>query len=671
MKHKRIYLGLILILLIISLTSCNLSDILNDIIKANKTTSSQNMPSTSTTSTVDLITSTATTALPTTSNTSTVTTVSSTNTSENIGIVGNYNQKIISFKDLTLLKTYVGNNTNIATKVNANGLFNIYNYDGSSRSAFYPSYLVLYSNGYLRIEAKNTVKIHGIEISYTVNTLNTVYDDLALYLNDTKLTNNGFTTYELNEGVSSINLKVDSSPSSQVRIDSLIIHYTTESTLLFNKVDFDNSLYKDSSEDTLASGYVLPSLSTNCKNPKILVIPVGLDSSKASERSTMLNNIKIAFNGDSTSTGWESVKSYYYKSSNGLCDLDITVLDEWFISSKYDMNSLKTDYKKYNDYEIDDDPVDYLLQEAITYYDSKYDYSLFDSDSDKAIDSVWLIYDCDIDSSNDSPYWAYTTSSMLPFDQYSSNGLDSNYVHDKVFACYYAFASVEFMTPGAYSNYNTTNIKVDSHTYIHETGHLFGLDDYYDYDDTVGCNRGMYGAAMMDYNIGDMDPYSKLLLNWIDPIVVTGEGLASIDLKSFENDNQVILIADHDITSIYDSYYLIEYYTNTGLNSNDIPIRGEGIRILKVNSEIYKNSKGEPDYYISDYYGSIFKYNNTDTATPQIEMIYNGSLGVKENPTVLTGNNLFTKSQTYEGTFFSINVIDIVEEYASLEIIIN
>ena len=33
-----------------------------------------------------------------------------------------------------------------------------------------------------------------------------------------------------------------------------------------------------------------------------------------------------------------------------------------------------------NNNEIDIDPVDALLQEAITYYDSKFDYSLFDSD---------------------------------------------------------------------------------------------------------------------------------------------------------------------------------------------------------------------------------------------------------------------------------------------------
>ncbi len=671
MKNKKIYIGLILMLLIISLTSCNLSNILNDIINANKATSSETISSNTSISKTNIATTTSTTVLPSITNSTTNSITSSTDSSSNIGIVGNYNQKLISFKDLTLLKSYIGNNTNFASTLKVNTLFNIYNYDGSSRSSLYPSYLVLYSNAYLKIETKNNVKIHGIEVNYTSNSFNTVYDDLALYLNDNMLTQNGFTTYEFDEGVSGIELKVDSKTSSQVRMDSIIIHYSIDTTILFNEVDFDNSLFKDGKEDTLACGYLLPSLPTNNKNPKILVIPVGLDSSKASKRESMLDDIKIAFNGDSISTGWESVKSYFYKSSNGLCDLDITVLDEWFISSKYDNVSLKNDYIRYNNYEIDDDPVEALLQEAITYYDSKYDYSLFDSDSDKAIDSVWLIYDCDIETSDDSPYWAYTTSSTLPFDSSSINGLNSKYVHDNVFACYYAFASVGFMEPGAYSNYNTDKILVDSHTYIHETGHLFGLDDYYDYNEDVGCNRGMYGAAMMDYNIGDMDPYSKLLLNWINPIVVTGEGLSSIDLKSFENNNQVILIADHEITSIYDNYYLIEYYTNSGLNSNDTPIRGEGIRILKVNSEIYKNNRGEADYYLSDYYGSVFKYNNTDTLTPQIEMIYNGSLSSIGEPTVLTDKNLFIKNQSYEGLFFTINVIDIIEEYASLEIVIS
>ena len=52
-------------------------------------------------------------------------------------------------------------------------------------------------------------------------------------------------------------------------------------------------------------------------------------------------------------------------------------------------------------------------------------------------------------------------------------------------------------------------------------------------------------------------------------------------------------------------------------------------------------------------------------------MIYNGSLSSIGEPTVLTDKNLFIKNQSYEGLFFTINVIDIVEEYASLEIVIS
>ena len=56
---------------------------------------------------------------------------------------------------------------------------------------------------------------------------------------------------------------------------------------------------------------VLPSIGS----PKVLVIPVNLDNSNATQNA--LNEINIAFNGTEEETGFESVKSYYYESSYG------------------------------------------------------------------------------------------------------------------------------------------------------------------------------------------------------------------------------------------------------------------------------------------------------------------------------------------------------------------
>ena len=55
------------------------------------------------------------------------------------------------------------------------------------------------------------------------------------------------------------------------------------------------------------------------------------------------------------------------------------------------------------------------------------------------------------------------------------------------------------------------------YTAIHETGHQLGLTDYYANSYTSGTNA----AVMMDRNEGDEDCFSKMLLGWISPQVVT------------------------------------------------------------------------------------------------------------------------------------------------------
>ena len=86
------------------------------------------------------------------------------------------------------------------------------------------------------------------------------------------------------------------------------------------EVAFNNRLDTDG---PLTEG-CLPSVGS----PKMLVIPVNLDDSNKTD--SLLDEIETAFNGTSKDTGYESVKSYYQKSSYGKLNLDINVLDEWF-----------------------------------------------------------------------------------------------------------------------------------------------------------------------------------------------------------------------------------------------------------------------------------------------------------------------------------------------------
>lgn len=369
--------------------------------------------------------------------------------------------------------------------------------------------------------------------------------------------------------------------------------------------------------------YSLPSVGS----PKVLVIPVNLDGTKATK--ALLSDIEIAFSGTSKQTGWESVSSYYYKSSYGKLDLKFDVLDEWF-TPKYS----KSYYDSYTGPDGEYGSC-LILEEALKHYDSKLDYSDYDSNNDGIIDAVWMIYNCDVDyKSDDSIYWAYMYN------------LDTDTEYDGVIPYNYGFAGTAFMYDDKTTDdddviYDNTSIKIDAHTYIHETGHLMGLDDYYDYDEgrgegdysiglaEISKNLGLWSADMMDANIGDHCSISKLLLGWITPTIIEGTGTISIPLSSFTEDGCVILISDHSIETVYDEYFLIELYTTTGLNANDKPILHQtspsvpvyGIRVLHVDAR--KNYvDGEVEYNDGgELYPTGFKYDNSDEEYCFVKML--------------------------------------------------
>ncbi|MCR5483540.1 MAG: hypothetical protein K6E99_03970 [Bacilli bacterium] len=375
----------------------------------------------------------------------------------------------------------------------------------------------------------------------------------------------------------------------------------------------DEKKEEETSNATITKTHFNDSLKTNgpltqngCPsigNPKVLVVPVNLDESNKTDE--VLNDIKLSFNGTSEETGWESVASYYTKSSYGKLNFEFEVTD-WFTPAHNDSY-----YENYNT-DKSSDGQSVLLQEVLEAFDPSYDFNDYDLDKDGYIDLVWIIYNRNFGDSRDSFYWA--NQSTVDFDK----------TFDGVKAHSYGFASSYFMHRDVV-DYPTDSFVVDAHIYIHETGHTMGLEDYYDYDDNVGYANGeLYEADMMDNNKGDHNSMSKLLLGWVDPIVVSGKGKADYTLESFTTTGDVILVANHEIKSIYDEYFLIEFYTNDGLNYNDTPIfpydtDANGIRILHVNAQKNFDESGNVVAFNDGIYPKTgFKYNNSTTDVPMV-----------------------------------------------------
>jgi len=320
----------------------------------------------------------------------------------------------------------------------------------------------------------------------------------------------------------------------------------------------------------------IPSVGTT----NLLVIPVIIEGYEVNASVSTRNNIQKMMFGQAGETSWQSVASYYHQSSYGRLTLQGTVTD-WFNSgySVSDMEQLDNYHQN---------AVETLLDDAVDWVKSSQthiDLTDYDKDSDGHIDAVWLVYSAPSQISD--LFWAFVSWNYYNFN-------NKNVANPTSFA--YAWASYDFM----YEGYGVEGI--DAHTYIHETGHLLGLDDYYDYD-SKSSPMGM--IDMMDWNIIDHNGYSKFALGWTNPYIVTGD--ADINLLPASSSGQSIILSADWNGSPFDEYLMIELYTPDGLNEKDAIAaypgnarRGftvPGIRMYHVDARLFKASSGE---YVDD-----------------------------------------------------------------------
>ena len=280
--------------------------------------------------------------------------------------------------------------------------------------------------------------------------------------------------------------------------------------------------------------------------------------------SADLDKLNKAFNGTAADTGWESVSSYYEKSSYGKLHMSFDIQNVYAApkTASYYNGYSKTVDLGYGETKTQTG-AELLLLEVLSKLEKEMDLTQYDYNGDGCIDGIYLIYSAPVDYEDaNSIYWAYV-------DYYIASEED-NQTFDGLDAYYYLFAGFDFMdedadTASGFENMGTVpGLKVNAATYIHETGHMLGLDDYYDYYPGEGSDEGVGGADMMDYTVGDHTPYSKLMMGWITPTVVTST--QTVNLSAFAESGECILIPLDFNHSYFCEYLLIDFYTATELN---------------------------------------------------------------------------------------------------------
>ena len=322
-----------------------------------------------------------------------------------------------------------------------------------------------------------------------------------------------------------------------------------------------------------------------------LVIPVEIKDypfKDAGFGSTYLDRINAAFNGNGSADTnyWESVSSYYEKASRGKLNFNFEIAEVF-----------KTNFSTSTLLNIGIGASVSILDLAVNNYKSNHGSSAlrkFDNDGDGYLDGVWLVYSAPNYSTgvygnaiNSDLFWAFCTDSYNNEpDIYSPTGFS------------FGWASIDFLLK------DDDPTLVDTHTFIHETGHLLGLPDYYSYDiDSLSTSGAQGGLAMMDLNIGDQDSFSKMSLGWASPYVPTDDCV--IKIKPNESSGDCVVLADNWNGTAFDEYILLDLQTPTGLNKLDSSEQ------YTENRPLYFNEPGIRMYHIDARLGE-FKYDGSN-----------------------------------------------------------
>lgn len=357
-------------------------------------------------------------------------------------------------------------------------------------------------------------------------------------------------------------------------------------------VDFTEA---DKVDDVTDQGYYLggcPTTSTTTGKPGVLVIPIQFSDVTAASRGFTIEAIKNAFLEGGV-CDYYSVYDYYYLSSMGQLELNITVVEQWFTPIK---NSEY--YKSCTDDSGNANGDQIIMDEALAWLDGlDYDLSVYDSDGNDMIDAVVLINTLEI--GEDDFNWAYR------YWNYYTDDEGYYYEYDGVSANDYLWASYQFLFESE-SGFDDEDA-MNTYTFIHEFGHILGADDYY--DTSYSGEKPLGGYDIMDSMAGDHNAYTKINLGWITTSrLITTDSSVTLTLESFgENGDTIIIANDWDSTlGAYQEYYIIVYYKNDGLNAGDAGyFDTEGILVYHVNATLYSEVYEGTTYY--DVY-----YNNTD-----------------------------------------------------------
>ena len=256
--------------------------------------------------------------------------------------------------------------------------------------------------------------------------------------------------------------------------------------------------------------------------------------------------LKLFGAGDPGQAPYESLRSYYLRSSSGRLAIDGQVYG-WFHSNRTRQYYRERAAQYQAEYGGAYGPMvgqvcarSDLLREAVAALDDEIDFSGCDADGNGVVDAVYLLFAGPPDEWRDL-FWGCQDVYLWHYWGTDPARYDGLKIGAYAFSPY-AEAGMSAFAPRAS---------------IHETGHLLGLPDYYDYAPAVGPGGGLGGWDMMDSQFGDHNAFSKYLLGWIAPTIVDRSG-RRIDLAPATDGGGAVLVMPGATLDAYAEFFLVE-----------------------------------------------------------------------------------------------------------------
>ena len=303
-------------------------------------------------------------------------------------------------------------------------------------------------------------------------------------------------------------------------------------------------------------------------NVKLFVLLLEFNDSlhiSSDDQPSVGNQIFGPENTGSTNYPLESLSAYYDRASYGLLNLQGATLG-WYNPGTDRSAVPETPEGR-----------ETLVKNAINSFDAAgHDFSQYDNNDDGDIDYFAVIWT--------GPHGEWSTF----WWGYQTNFGDGSY-------------RVDGKTLGKYSwqweSYDYPNGAFAPKVLIHETGHALGLPDYYDYDDTVGPDGGVGGLDMMDGNWGDHNAFSKFILDWLTPTVITNQGTYPGQiLQASASHPEALLIMPDASGSPFEEFFMVQYRKG---EKNDTDYPTDGLVIWHVDAEL--NTSGSNYLYDNSY----------------------------------------------------------------------